>query len=89
MRKDGVDVGLINKVAPPHHHPHHHSHHYPHHHPPPPPPPPKVHLNVVDEDVISLIGKTPVVLVVEPLNRKTGLGVRFGTDLLKRGLHPK
>jgi len=61
MRKDGVDVGLINKP----------------------------HLNVMDEDVMALIGKSPVVLVVEPLNRKTGLGIRLGTEFLKRGLHPK
>jgi hypothetical protein len=35
------------------------------------------------------IGKTGVVLVVEPLGRKTGLGIRFGTWLLERGLTPK
>lgn len=35
------------------------------------------------------IGKLGVVLVVEPLARKTGLGVRFGTWLLERGLTPK
>jgi hypothetical protein len=35
------------------------------------------------------IGKTGVVLVVEPLARKTGLGIRFGTWLLERGLTPK
>lgn len=46
-------------------------------------------LNVVDEEVIAEAGKTGFVLVVEPLNRKTGLGSRFGTYLLERGLHPK
>ena len=35
------------------------------------------------------IGKAGVVLVVEPLARKTGLGIRFGTWLLERGLAPK
>lgn len=38
---------------------------------------------------MGLIGATPAVLVVEPLNRRTGLGSRFGTWLLERGLHPK
>lgn len=31
-------------------------------------------LNVVDEDVIKQVGKTKFVLVVESLNRSTGLG---------------
>ena len=38
---------------------------------------------------VGQIGKTGVVLVVEPLGRKTGLGIRFGTWLLERGLTPK
>ncbi|NJR61971.1 MAG: transketolase [Cyanobacteria bacterium CRU_2_1] len=46
-------------------------------------------LNVVDEETIAKIGSTPFVLVVEPFNRKTGLGSRFGTWLLERGLTPK
>ncbi|BAY09496.1 transketolase C-terminal domain-containing protein [Calothrix sp. NIES-2098] len=46
-------------------------------------------LNVVDEDAIAKIGKAPFVLVVEAFNRKTGLGSRFGSWLLERGLTPK
>lgn len=46
-------------------------------------------LNVVDEDVITKIGNSPFVLVVEAFNRKTGLGSRFGSWLLERGLTPK
>ena len=46
-------------------------------------------LNVVDEDTISKIGKAPFVLVVESFNRRTGLGSRFGSWLLERGLTPK
>ncbi|MBD2198792.1 MULTISPECIES: transketolase C-terminal domain-containing protein [Calothrix] len=46
-------------------------------------------LNVVDEDAIAKIGKAPFVLVVEAFNRRTGLGSRFGTWLLERGLTPK
>lgn len=61
LRKEGVDVGLINKST----------------------------LNTVDEDTMRKIGSSPFVLVVEPLNEKTGLGMRFGTWLLERGLTPK
>jgi len=46
-------------------------------------------LNVVDEDMIKTIGKTGFVLVVEPLSQKTGLGSKFGTWLISRGLTPK
>jgi len=46
-------------------------------------------LNVVDEDTIAKIGKAPFVLVVESFNRRTGLGSRFGSWLLERGLTPK
>ncbi|MGQ9870829.1 transketolase C-terminal domain-containing protein [Leptodesmis sp.] len=46
-------------------------------------------LNVVDEAVLNQIGKSPFVLVVEAFNRKTGLGSRFGSWLLERGLTPK
>lgn len=45
-------------------------------------------LNTVDEDVMDLVGNSGFVLIVEPLNRKQGLGVRFGTWLLERGLTP-
>jgi transketolase len=46
-------------------------------------------LNVVDEQAIAKIGKAPFVLVVEAFNRRTGLGSRFGSWLLERGLTPK
>ncbi|PZD72017.1 Transketolase 2 [Acaryochloris thomasi RCC1774] len=46
-------------------------------------------LNVVDEDAIAKVGASPFVLVVEPFNRRTGLGSRFGSWLLERGLTPK
>ncbi|KAJ3556138.1 hypothetical protein NM688_g2190 [Phlebia brevispora] len=46
-------------------------------------------LNLVDEQTIRKIGASPFVLVVESLNQKTGLGVRFGTWLLERQLTPK
>jgi len=46
-------------------------------------------LNVIDEEVIAKIGKSPFVLVVESFNRRTGLGSRFGSWLLERGLTPK
>lgn len=46
-------------------------------------------LNVVDEETMKLVGKSPFVLVVESQNYKNGLGSRFGTQLLERGFHPK
>lgn len=46
-------------------------------------------LNVIDEETLAKIGKSPLVLVVESFNRKTGLGSRFGSWLLERGLSPK
>lgn len=46
-------------------------------------------LNVVDEVAIATVGKAPFVLVVEPFNRRTGLGSRFGSWLLERGYSPK
>jgi transketolase len=61
LKKEGIDVGLINKPT----------------------------LNVIDEDMMAKIGKSPMVLVVESFNRKTGLGSRFGSWLLERGLTPK
>lgn len=45
-------------------------------------------LNVVDEEVTRLVGRAPFVLVVESLSTKTGLGMRYGTWLLERGLTP-
>jgi transketolase len=46
-------------------------------------------LNVVDEETMAKIGKSPFVLTVEAFNRKTGLGSRFGSWLLERGYTPK
>ncbi len=46
-------------------------------------------LNTVDEEMLAQLGKAPFVLVVESQNSKTGLGVRYGTWLLERGLAPK
>jgi transketolase len=46
-------------------------------------------LNVIDEAMLAKIGASQWVLVAESLNRRTGLGIRFGTWLLQRGLHPR
>ncbi len=46
-------------------------------------------LNVIDEDMLARVGKAPFALVVESQNTKTGLGVRYGTWLLERGLAPQ
>jgi transketolase C-terminal domain/subunit/transketolase N-terminal domain/subunit len=46
-------------------------------------------LNVIDEDMIAKVGTAPFALVVESQNTKTGLGMRYGTWLLERGLTPK
>jgi transketolase C-terminal domain/subunit len=46
-------------------------------------------LNVVDEDAIGVTGRTPFVLVVESQNVLTGLGSRYGSWLLERGLSPR
>ena len=46
-------------------------------------------LNVVDEEMIAKVGQSPFVLVVEAFNRRTGLGSRYGSWLLERGLTPK
>jgi transketolase len=61
LKKEGIDVGLINKPT----------------------------LNVVDEAMMAKLGASPMVLVVEAFNQKTGLGSRFGTWLLERGFTPK
>ena len=49
----------------------------------------KATLNVVDEEMMAKIGQAPFVMVVESFNRRTGLGSRFGSWLLERGLTPK
>jgi len=46
-------------------------------------------LNVPDDEMLKAVGKTGFVLVVESQNRDTGLGVRYGTWLLARGLAPR
>ncbi len=46
-------------------------------------------LNVVDEETMTKIGQSSFVMVVESFNRRTGLGSRFGSWLLERGLTPK
>jgi len=46
-------------------------------------------LNVVDDAMMQRAGATPFVLVVESQNALTGLGSRYGTWLLERGLSPK
>ncbi|HTO02240.1 MAG TPA: hypothetical protein VL069_01000, partial [Opitutus sp.] len=42
-------------------------------------------LNVYDEEMMSRLVAAPFVVVAEGWNVKTGLGSRFGTQLLKRG----
>ena len=46
-------------------------------------------LSAIDEEMMAKLGKSPMVLVVESFNRKTGLGSRFGSWLLERGYSPK
>ena len=46
-------------------------------------------LNVIDEATLAKVGKSPFVLIAEGQNENTGLGARYGTWLLQRGLTPK
>jgi transketolase len=46
-------------------------------------------LNVIDEEMMVKVGNAPFTLVVETQNSKTGLGSRYGSWLLERGLAPK
>jgi transketolase len=46
-------------------------------------------LNVYDEAIMKRLVAAPFVLVAEGWNVKTGLGARFGTELLKRGFKGK
>ncbi len=46
-------------------------------------------LNVMDEEVMAKLAASPMVLVAESFNVATGLGSRFGTELLKRGFAGK
>jgi transketolase C-terminal domain/subunit len=45
----------------------------------------KATLNVYDEAMMEKLAAAPLVLVAESFNVSTGLGSRFGTELLKRG----
>jgi transketolase C-terminal domain/subunit len=45
----------------------------------------KPSLNLYDEETMKQLAAAPFVLVAEGFNVKTGLGSRFGTELLKRG----
>lgn len=49
----------------------------------------KATLNVIDEDVMAKLLASPGVLVAEEFNVKTGLGVRMGAELMKRGYQGK
>lgn len=49
----------------------------------------KATLNVIDEEMLAKAGKSPMVLIVESFNRKTGLGSRYGSWLLERGYAPR
>lgn len=42
-------------------------------------------LNVMDREMLAKVGNSPLVLVVETQNVKTGLGSRYGTWLLENG----
>jgi transketolase C-terminal domain/subunit len=45
----------------------------------------KATLNVYDDAMMARLAAAPMVLVAESFNVNTGLGSRFGTELLKRG----
>ncbi len=45
----------------------------------------KATLNAYDEAMMAKLAAAPMVLVAESFNVNTGLGSRFGTELLKRG----
>jgi transketolase len=49
----------------------------------------KATLNVWDEATMKMLAKAPFVLVAEGYNVKTGLGSRFGSELLKAGFKGK
>lgn len=49
----------------------------------------KATLNVYDEAMMAKLAAAPMVLVAESFNVTTGLGSRFGTELLKRGFRGK
>lgn len=45
----------------------------------------KATLNVYDDEMMSRLAAAPAVLVAESFNVNTGLGSRFGSELLRRG----
>lgn len=45
----------------------------------------KTCLNIYDEEMMAKLAAAPAVLVAESFNVNTGLGSKFGTELLKRG----
>jgi transketolase C-terminal domain/subunit len=49
----------------------------------------KATLNRVDEESLARVGNSRFVLVAESQNVSTGLGARYGTWLLERGLRPR
>jgi transketolase C-terminal domain/subunit/transketolase N-terminal domain/subunit len=49
----------------------------------------KTTLNVRDEATLAKVGQAPFALIVESQNTKTGLGCRYGTWLLEKGLAPR
>ena len=49
----------------------------------------KTTLNVQDEAMLAKVGRSPLALIVESQNSKTGLGCRYGTWLLENGFAPK
>ncbi len=49
----------------------------------------KTTLNVRDEAMLATVGTSPLALIVESQNSKTGLGIRYGTWLLEMGYAPK
>jgi transketolase C-terminal domain/subunit len=49
----------------------------------------KATLNRIDEESLARVGESGFVLVAESQNTNTGLGVRYGTWLLERGLRPR
>ena len=46
-------------------------------------------LNTYDPEIMKLLQASPFVLVAEGFNVRTGLGSRFGTELLKVGFKGK
>jgi transketolase len=46
-------------------------------------------LNILDEEATKKVGSAPFVLAVEPFNKNTSLGVKYGYWLAKLGLSPQ